>query len=194
MLVLMTPVALLAGEVRVGLIGGASVLERKDTSLTHGPLQDEITVGRTWLAGAAIDIRFTDHDSLAFEFVYGPYHRDVERSCMKNLATGRCDLEAFNAVSGAFLYGMQYARSFGQSAWRPFAGVGFGIKRWSYQEEWAGSVSRASLSLSVGAESHTRTPVRLEFRTMIVPQNPFLLDKTQIEMQARVTILLSRKK
>jgi hypothetical protein len=100
----------------------------------------------------------------------------------------------WKSVARAFLYGMQYTHAFGRSRWRPFAGGGFGIKQWSYRQEWAGSVSRASLSLSVGAESRGRTPVRLEFRTTIVPQNPFLLDKTQVEMQARVTVLLPPKK
>lgn len=78
---ILVPSPLFAQGVRVGPTFGASLLERRDTSLTHGPLVDEITVGRSLLAGVTVDLSFTPHDRLAFEAMIGPYHNDVERSC-----------------------------------------------------------------------------------------------------------------
>jgi hypothetical protein len=178
-----------AGEVSVGPVAGYSLLEHVDTSLTHGRLRDEITLGRTWLVGAAIDLAPTPHDHVTFEFVYGPYHNDVERSCITNGAT--CELEPFNSVSASFLYGIQYLRSFGAAAWRPIVGGGFGIKQQEFEEDYLIDNVSATISFSAGVDA--TSGVRLEGRGIFVRQNAFRLDKNHFELQARVTVLFGRR-
>jgi hypothetical protein len=184
--------ALLSGQqIRMGPTFGASLLERRDTSLSHGPLRDEITVGRTLLAGGTLDVRFTGHDHLTVEFAIGPYHNDVERSCIERAGLGPCELVPFRSVSRAILYGMQYLRTFGGGVWRPYVSGGAGVKAYSYRETFddRGNVSRAALSGSFGSQREGRYPFRVEVRTIVVPDNPLLLGKTQFELQARATIL-----
>jgi hypothetical protein len=48
----------LAGaQVRVGATAGYSLLERNDTSRSWTWFQDEVTLGRSWLVGATIDVQ-----------------------------------------------------------------------------------------------------------------------------------------
>jgi hypothetical protein len=167
-----------------------SLLEHRDTSLSHGPLVDEVTVGRTVLVGAAVDVQFTAHDHLGFEFLIGPYRHDVERSCI-NFAVGPpCSLTPFKAVSYAFLYGLQYLRTFGDATWRPYAAGGLGVKAYRYEEFNPENVS-PTIAGVIGVQSQTRHVFRFELRTLVVQDNPLLLGKTQFEMQARGSWLFS---
>jgi hypothetical protein len=43
-------------------------------------------------------------------------------------------LTPFKAVSYAFLYGLQYLRTFGDATWRPYAAGGLGVKAYRYEE------------------------------------------------------------
>lgn len=192
LLALVSLPALVGAQVRVGAEVGYSMLERKDTSLTHGPLEDEVTLGRTWLIGAVVDVRFTEHDSLAFEFVYGPYDNDVDRYCIYSFTSNACPSSVGQSVSRALLYGMQYVRSFGRASWRPFMAGGFGVKRYWYGDDYVQSTATSpTLSIAVGAETTRRIPVRLELRTVFVDSHPLLHGAHQIELQARLTVLFS---
>jgi hypothetical protein len=184
----LTPVMVLAGDVRIGPTFGVSFIEHKDTSLTHGPLHDEVTVGPTVLAGVTVDFRLTPHDHVDAEFAIGPYHNDVERSCVSSITP--CTPTPFKSASHAMLYGMQYVRTFGARSWLPYLTAGVGVKSYAYQEEFEPENASATLTFGVGAEMNRRSPLRVEFRTMIVRDNPLLLGKTQVELQARVTWLL----
>jgi hypothetical protein len=176
----------------VGAEVGYSMLELKDTSLSHGPLEDEVTLGRTWLLGAVVDVRFTDHDSLAFEFVYGPYDNDVDRYCISSFTSNACPPVVGQSVSRALLYGMQYVRSFGRASWRPFVAGGFGVKRYWYGDDFVQSTATSpALTVAVGAEAARRNPVRLEARTVFVDSHPLRQGAHQIELQVRLTVLFS---
>ena len=184
-----------AGQVSVGPTVGASLLEHRDTSLTHGPLVDEVTVGRTLLAGLVVNVQFTLHDHLFFEVVIGPYHNDVDRSCVNwSIGTSGCTPEPFRSVSRGMLYGMQYLRTFGSRRWQPFAGGGLGVKSYAYHEDWAEPENVSpTITAAFGAERRQRHPVRAEVRMLIVQDNPLLLGKTQFELQARATFLFTSR-
>jgi hypothetical protein len=189
--------ALVSAQVRVGPMVGVSMLEWKDTSLSHGPLDDEVTLGRTWLLGAVVDMQLTSHQHLTFELAYGPYDNDVDRYCIYTFSQpAGCHREAGNAVSRALLYGVQYVRTFGRRSWRPYVGGGFGVKQYwygSYGYDPVESSVAYTLSAAVGAESTHRVPVRLEFRTVFVTAHPLLYyqEDHQIELQARMTVFLA---
>lgn len=184
------PGALFA-QVRIGPTIGFSLLERQDTSLTHGPLVDEVTVGRTLLAGVTVEVPFTVHDHLGFEIAIGPYHDDVERSCINRAPEPPCTPVPFKSVSRAVLYGMQYLRTFGLRPWRPYVAGGIGVKAYAYEEEFEPENVSPTLMVALGAERNRRHPVRFEVRTVIVQDNALLLGKTQVELQARATFLFS---
>jgi hypothetical protein len=184
------PASLVAAQVRVGPVLGASLIEQRDTSLSHGPLDDEITVGRTILVGAVIDFKLTDHDHIDAEVTFGPYHNDVERSCVSPIEP--CTPAPFKSVSWGMHYGMQYVRTFSERTWRPYAAAGLGVKSYVYEEPFETENASPTLSLAVGVEQQRRPAVRFEFRTIVVRDNPLLLGKTQVELQARAALLLGR--
>jgi hypothetical protein len=184
--------ALVEAQVRVGVVGGYSILETTDSSLTHGPLEDEVTLGRSWLLGPVVDVRFTSHDTLAFEFVYGPYTNDVDRYCIYNISSNTCPPKLGLSVSRAFQYGMQYRRSFGRAPWRPFVGGGFGATRYSYGDAFGqDSTTSPMMSVAAGIESTGRAPARFELRAVFDDNHPLLERAGRLELQARVTVLLS---
>jgi hypothetical protein len=194
-LVLALPAAATA-QVHAGPIVGYSLLERIDTSLSHGPLRDEVTLGRSWLLGGVVDVRLTGHDTLAVEFLYGPYHDDVDRYCVWNVSTSLqvCEPAVLMETTHASHFGVQYARNFGRGRWRPYAGVGIGVKRYAFRDEYFGpSTTSAVFSVAGGIEAATRVPLRIEVKAMFVRNNPLLyqLDqREQFELQARFVILV----
>lgn len=185
-----------AARVRGGPIVGYSLLERKDTSLSHGPLRDEVTLGRSWLLGGVVDVRLTGHDTLAVELLYGPYHNDVDRYCVWNVSTSPqvCRPGVLMETTHATHFGVQYARHFGRGRWRPYAGGGIGVKRYAFRDEYFGpSTTSAVFSVAGGIEAATRVPMRIEVKAMFVRNNPLLyqLDqREQFELQARFVILV----
>ncbi len=185
---------LLLAQVRVGPTIGASLLEHHDTSLTHGPLVDDVTVGRTAVAGAIVDVSFTAHDHLTFEVVVGPYHNDVERSCINRAGEPACTPEPFKSVSRGILYGMQYLRTFGRHAWMPVVGGGIGVKTYTYESDFEAGNASPTISGTFGVERERGFPARLEVRALFVRDNPLLFGKTQFEMQARATFLFPPRK
>lgn len=188
----LVPSVLSAQEIRIGPAVGLSLLEHRDASLTHGPLVDEITVGRSLLVGVTVDLAFTPHDRLAFDVMIGPYHNDVERSCINRIGPGfssPCTPEPFRSVSRGIVYGMQYLRTFGSRAWTPYVAGGLGVKIYAYQEEFEPENACPTYTVAFGAESHRGYPVRVELRTVVVQDNPLLLGKTQAELQVRATLL-----
>jgi len=184
------PSALFA-QVRIGPTIGFSLLERQDTSLTHGPLVDEITVGRTVLVGLTVEVPFTVHDHLGFEVAIGPYHNDVERSCINRVPEPPCTPVPFKSVSRAVLYGMQYLRTFGSRRWLPYVSGGIGVKTYAYEEDFEPENASPTLTVAAGAGRNHRHPIRFELRAVIVQDNALLLGKTQVELQARATFLFS---
>jgi len=188
--------AVAAAQVHAGPIVGYSLLERKDTSLSHGPLRDEVTLGRSWLLGAVVDVRLTGHDALAVEFLYGPYHNDVDRYCIWNMSTSPqvCKPAVLMQTTHAIHFGVQYARNFGRGRWRPYAGCGIGVKRYAFSDEYFGpSTTSAVFSAAGGIEAATRVPIRIEVKAMFVRNNPLLyqLDqRQQFELQARFVVLV----
>jgi hypothetical protein len=180
-----------AAQVRVGPLGGYSLLEHVDTSLSHGPLEDAATVGRTWLLGAVLDAHLTGRDVLSAEFVWGPYHNDADHYCISNLTTGACTPETMNQTSHAMIVGLQYLRILGRGSWRPYVGGGLGFKRYSFDSEWDQPSSySAAILTTFGVRSTGRRPVRIEGTALFVPNHPILNDKMQFELQARVVALL----
>lgn len=179
-----------AQEVRLGPVGGVSILEQRDTSLAHGPLVDEIVTGRTILAGVALDVALTGHDHLGLELLIGPYGNDVERSCINRSLEPPCTLAPFKRVSRGLLYGMYYLRTFGASRWRPLVAGGLGVKRYTY-EEFEPENASPTVSAAFGLERHAPHRLRVELRTIIVQDNPLRLGKTQVELQARASWLFS---
>jgi hypothetical protein len=183
-------------RVSAGPIVGYSLLERKDTSLSHGALRDEVTLGRSWLLGGVVDVRITGHDTLAVEFLYGPYHNDVDRCCVWNLSTSPhvCEPAVLMQTTHATHFGVQYARNFGRGRWRPYAGAGIGVKRYAFRDEYFGpSTTSAVFSVAGGIEAATQVPIRIEVKAMFVRNNPLLyqLDqREQFELQARFVILV----
>ncbi len=177
-------------QVRVGPLAGYSFLEHTDTSLSHGPLTDAATVGRTVVVGAVLDGRLTERDVVSAEFVWGPYRNDLDRYCISNLNTFECEPQVSSEVSHAFVVDLQYARIVGSSSWRPYVGGGFGFKRYSFRSTFKGPVTSAAVLATGGVRSGGRRPVRIEVTALIVPRHPILNDKTQFEMQARLVALV----
>jgi hypothetical protein len=182
------PRATFAQTVRLGPVAGASLLEHRDTSLTHGPLSDEVTVGRTFLVGAALDVQFTGHDHLGIEIVFGPYQNDVERSCVSTSGPA-CTPVPFFQVSRGLLYGLQYLRSFRERGARVYVAGGVGVKQYWYEEPFVPANVSPTVSGAFGVERPGRHLLRAELRTLVVQDNPLLLGKTQVELQARVSWL-----
>jgi hypothetical protein len=183
-------------RVSAGPVVGYSLLERKDTSLTHGALRDEVTLGRSWLLGGVVDVRVTRHDTLAVEFLYGPFHNDMDRSCVWQVSTSPqvCDPAVLMETTHATHFGVQYARIFGRGHWRPYAGAGIGVKRYAFRDESFGpSTTSAVFSVAGGLEAAARMPIRIEIKAMFVRNNPLLhqLDqREQFELQTRFVILV----
>lgn len=177
-----------AQTVRVGPVAGLSMIERTDTSLTHGPLLDEITLGRTFIAGGALDVQFGSQDHLGVEILVGSYHNDVERSCVTTLFQ-ECTPVPFRRVSRGLLYGMQYLRAFGHSRVRTYAAGGVGVKQYWYDGSFERPHASPAIHAAFGVEAGERHLFRAEGRMLVVQNNPLLLEKTQVEIQARATWL-----
>jgi hypothetical protein len=192
------PSAAWAETLRLGLTLGGSLLTQKDTSLTHASLTDEVTAGPTVLGGLMGEVAFDGNDRMALEVILGPYHNDVERSCIFRVGidTEPCQPVPFTSVSRAVLWGMQYSHAFGESGWRPYLTGGFGVKtQWIKSEVVEDAEhdrnSRATVALGVGVERAGRRPFRIEARGVTVLQNPFFpSDKKRFELQVRAAFLL----
>ena len=185
-----------AAQVHAGPVVGYSLLERKDTSLSHGPLEDEVTLGRSWLLGGAVDVRLTGHDTLTAEFLYGPYHNDVDRYCIWNVSSWPqvCEPAVLMETTHVIHVGVQYARTFGQGRWRPYVGGGIGMKRYAFRDEYFGpSTASTVLSAAGGIEAATRVRMRIEVKAMFVLNNPLLYQLEhgeQFELQARFVVFV----
>lgn len=81
------PVAVSSAEFRIGPVLGASVLERTDTSLSHGPLESEVTYGRTALFGVVAELALAPRDVVSMEVLIGPYNRDRNLFCVPPIPT-----------------------------------------------------------------------------------------------------------
>jgi hypothetical protein len=190
---LLLPAAVLpaAAQTRVGFLAGYSLVEQTDTSLSHGPLRDAATVGRTWVVGAVLDGRLTPRDVVSAEFVWGPYHNDMDRFCIQGGTTFECAPQVINEAAHAFVADLQYARLMGDSSWRPYVGGGFGLKRYSFKSGFNNSPkTSAALIGTVGVRSTGSRPLRIEVAAIAIPRHPILNDKTQFELQARVVALV----
>ncbi len=177
-----------AQDVYAGPVVGGSVLEHRDDSQSHGRLIHEVTVGRTMVAGALLDIGFTRRDHLGLEFLMGPYQNDVERSCVDTVPTS-CTPFVSESVSWGLHYGMQYLRTFQDTPWRPYLGGGFGVKAYRFERSSFNQDASPTVFGIVGAERQGRHLLRLELRTYFVQDNPLLNDRRQLEMQVRAVWL-----
>jgi hypothetical protein len=183
-----------AAQVHAGPVVGYSLLERKDTSLSHGPLKDEVTLGRSWLLGGAVEVRLAEHDTLSAEFLYGPYHDDVDRYCIVRVLPGsqeRCEPGVQMETTHVVHAGVHYARSFGNGRWRPYAGGGIGLKQYAFRDQYFGPSTRSLVFAGVaGLQAGTR--MRLEAAALFVRNNPLLYqleDRGQFELQVRLVAL-----
>lgn len=176
---------------RLGIMGGASLLEHKDTSLTHATLTDEVTLGRSVLGGLALEVAFGG-ERVALEGSIGPYHSDVDRSCItRQPEDPRCTPVPTNSTSHVVFYGMHYRHVFGDGGWRPALGVGVGAKRYTFGDDiFKRSETSPTLEGSIGVESTGRTAVRVEARGIRVLDNPLLVDKAQFELQVRASVFI----
>jgi hypothetical protein len=184
-----------AAEVNLGALVGASLLERKDTSFSHGPLEDEVTLGRTILGGVVLGLRLEGRHEVALEFVVGPYQNDVERSCV-GIQGSSCQPVPFSASSHAVLYGLHYTFVFRPNRNSAFVGFGMGAKKYSYDDTLYDPGKQASslaVHGTVGLEFRRKARLRLETRVIFVSVNPFLRyssggDASQVELQIRASI------
>lgn len=185
-----------AGHLSIGPTVGASLLQQgPDTSLSHGPLQDEVTVGRTALFGLVAGMSFHGQNAVSLEFVAGPYPNDAERYCIAEFwPTYRCDMQTMPVVSHAFLYEARYTRSFGHGTWRPYVGGGAGFKTYSYEQSLRDDARTtflmdAGLGVEIG-----RNSLRLEIRPVYLAHHPpFQYEGaasaiSPIELQVRASI------
>jgi len=184
-----------AAELTVGALAGASVLERKDTSFSHGPLHDEVTLGRTILGGMVLGLRLEGRHEVALEIAGGPYSNDVERSCVRYWDGSCPPLMPLTAASRAVLYGLHYRLLLQPGRKSAFVGFGMGAKKYSYDDTLfvpgGDRASSVALHGAVGAEFPGKAHFRLETRVILVSFNPFLryVNKTsQVELQIRVSI------
>lgn len=193
----------LAGaQVRVGATAGYSLLERKDTSGSGTSFRDELTLGRSWLAGGTIDVQFGDNDYLTFDGTYGPYRNDADRYCYPRYSDPTpCQLQDYMIGSGTLAIGVQYIRTLGSRRWRPYVGGGGGTKQSWYRQSWYRDVGSDSdlasggsysLSASLGVELRHRHPVRVELRTVYLTDTMLVSDSGRWELQARATVFLTR--
>jgi hypothetical protein len=197
-LLLHLPAAAAAQTVRVGPLLGASLLTKRDTSLSHATLTDEVTAGPTVLFGLLGEVALGSENRLTFELTLGPYHNDVQRSCTvrQDEPPGTCTPEPFRSVSRALVWGMQYAHRFGDGGWRPYLSGGFAVRtQWitfnPVPEELAERSSRAAVGLALGVELARGKPFRLEARGQFNLENPlFVPDRTHFELQLRAAFLL----
>ena len=150
-LVLVFP-AVAAAQVHAGPVVAYSLLERKDTSLSHGPLRDEVTLGRSWLLGGVVDVRLAEHDTLAVEFLYGPYRNDEDRYCVWNVSRWPqvCEPAVLMETTHAIHVGIQYARTFGRGRWWLYAGGGIGVKRYAFRDEYFGPSTTSAVFSAAG--------------------------------------------
>jgi hypothetical protein len=180
-----------AADWRLGPFAGASLLTRKDTSLTHATLTDEVTLGRSVLGGLALEVGF-ENDRLAFEGAIGPYRSDIDRSCITPVPGPLCTPEPTTSTSHVLFYGMHYRHLFGDAGWRPSLGLGLGGKKYSFKEEFLSSGEASpTFEASIGAERAGRTALRIEARGVYVTNNPLILDRSQFELQVRMTVLFA---
>jgi hypothetical protein len=179
-----------ATDVRLGLMGGASLLESKDTSLSHAALTDEVTLGRSVLGGLAIELDF-GRDRLAFEGTIGPYHNDVDRSCIETVpGPTQCVPEPSTSTSHVLFYAMHYRHLFGEGGWRPSLGLGLGGKRYSFKEDFLiPPETSPTFEASLGAETAGRTAFRVEARGVYSTNNPLIQGRSQFELQLRASVL-----
>jgi hypothetical protein len=183
-----------AAELTVGALVGASVLETKDTSLSHASLQDEVTLGRTILGGVVLGLRLEGRHEVALEIAGGPYSNDVERSCIW-IQGPLCQLMPFKAASRAVLYGLHYTFMLQPHRKSAFVGLGMGAKKYSYDDTLfvPGDDRASSVAVhgAVGAEFPGKADFRLETRVILVTFNPFLSSgrkASQVELQIRASI------
>lgn len=183
-----------AAELSVGVLAGASVLERKDTSLSHASLNDEVTLGRTIVGGVALGLRLEGRHEVALEIAGGPYSNDVDRSCFRIQAFS-CELMPFKAASRAVLYGLHYTFMLQPDRKSAFIGLGIGAKKYSYDDNLfvpdSDRASSLALHGAVGAEFPGKAHFRLETRVILVTANPFLSNAakaSQVELQIRASI------
>jgi hypothetical protein len=204
----------LGGDLWIGPTVGGSLLEQgPDTSFSHGPLYDEVLLGRTLLFGLVTGIRLGNQDEVDFEIAIGPYHGDLERYCIQSFtpAGPTCKLEPFVSVSHGLLYGVQYvyrggfrgqkgSPSSNKAVWKPLLGAGLGFKTYSYEQSPM-KIGHTSLTLtgSIGVERAGPFPVRLEVRGMFVRQSPILYSNlngdhgSQFELQVRIGVSVIKR-
>ncbi len=184
-------------DLGLGLTAGASLLNQSDTSLSHGPLRDEVVLGPTALIGVVVDLGFGGRDHVTFEAGFGPYGNDGDFYCILSFGAPDCIPAPLRPVSHVRIYGLYYSHLFGSRTWKPLVGVGCGVKEYWYEEEDYGysqdsSEARAAVSFVAGAERGVRNRLRLEARVVLVPDNPlYQYSKHQIELQARVAFLFA---
>lgn len=197
-LLFLLPAAAEAQNFRLGPSLGASLLTLRDTSLSHASLSDEVTAGPTALFGLLGEVAFESGDRFTFELTLGPYHNDVQRSCVSRAdVPPPCrPLQPFRSVSRALLWGLQYGHRFGDGRWRPYLSGGLGVRtQWitfePVPEAEAERSSRAAVSIALGLELARRKPFRLEARGQLNLENPlFVPDRTHFELQLRAALLL----
>ncbi len=189
-----------AVELDVSPIVGGQLLERKDSGLSHGALQDEVTLGRSVLGGLALGVRWGARHHLAAEGVIGPYHDDVDRSCIRLASTGLdCSPSPYVTTRFAVHYGLQYSFVLRRHGTSPFLGTGIGAKHYAYDRLGDPSYRSASFTWNgaLGVEGGEFLPVRLEGRLVVVWRNPYLWylnegygtgSSRQYELQLRLSV------
>ena len=167
-----------AVEVSVSPILGASVLDQTEPGDSHGPLRAEVTLGRTFLAGAGLGFESARGGLLAFEVLYGPYHGDAYHYCISRGQGCEIGPTSGYTTAHALLLGLQYTHPLTAKPPRVFAGVGAGIKVYSYEGDLIPLDQESmawTLQGALGVEFAGKAPFRIETRGVWIPNSPYLL-------------------
>lgn len=187
-----TPVA--AADLSLAPVAGYQLLTHTSDGISHGPLNEEIFLGRSVVGGLGLDAAFGEGHHLRLEVQLGPYDGDFDRYCIERLTpAGRfCDPQQLRDTRYALLAGGDYTFAKRTGGVRPVIGAGLGLKKYVFVDP-PPSLDSTGLVLRgiAGAEVGSRTPVRLEARLLYLPEHPFLVgaeDAEKMELHVSVSV------
>lgn len=141
----------------ISVLGGGQVLETSSGRVSQGRTTQEVTFGRTVLGGVSLDLGLGEREHLALEVAVGPYHNDIEWSCVYFDGHGCATLSPLFSTRRALLYGAHFSAAIGGRATRAVLGAGIGVKRYTFVNDpppsyQRGPESAATLHLMAGVE------------------------------------------
>jgi hypothetical protein len=183
-----------AADVSLAPAAGYQLLTHTSDGISHGPLREQIFLGRSVVGGAGLDVGFGGHHHVRLEAQVGPYHGDFDRFCIERITTVGifCDEDSLRDTRYALLAGADYTYVSRTDGVSPVLGAGVGFKRYSLEDpDVTVPTTRLFLSAIAGVEIPSRAPVRLEARLLYLPEHPFLegaRDAAKMELHVSVSV------